>query len=111
MMLTLTGNQMVLHNDGLPLAGATLRPDGRWDVSTWPVPPGRDQAITALTITELLAPRALARPPTCRHIPQRTRLTTGPLLASDRQRQPHTVNIHRTGDIVLRTCRVCAARR
>ena len=60
MMLTITGTTMVLHNDGLPLAGATLRPDGRWDVSTWPVPPGRDQAITALTITELLA---LGHPP------------------------------------------------
>jgi hypothetical protein len=55
MMLTITGDRMVLHNDGVPLADATLRRDGRWDVSTWPVPLGRDQAITALTITELLA--------------------------------------------------------
>jgi len=40
MMLTITGNTMVLHNDGVPLADATLRPDGRWDVSSWPVPLG-----------------------------------------------------------------------
>jgi hypothetical protein len=55
MMLTITGDRMVLHNDGVPLADAILRLDGRWDVSSWPVPLGRDQAITALTITELLA--------------------------------------------------------
>jgi hypothetical protein len=55
MMLTITGSRMVLHNDSVPLADATRRPDGRWDVSTWPAPLGRDQAITALTITELLA--------------------------------------------------------
>jgi hypothetical protein len=55
MMLTITEDRMVLHNDGGPLAGATRRLDGRWDVSTWPVPLGRDQAVTALTITELLA--------------------------------------------------------
>jgi hypothetical protein len=54
MMLTITGDRMVLHDDGVPLADATRRPDGRWNVSTWPVPLGRDQAITALTITELL---------------------------------------------------------
>jgi hypothetical protein len=55
MMLTITEDQMILHADGVALAGASRRSDGRWDVSTWPVPLGRDQAITALTITELLA--------------------------------------------------------
>jgi hypothetical protein len=55
MMLTITGNRMVLHNEDVLLADATRRPDGRWDVSTWPVPLGRDQAITAWAITELLA--------------------------------------------------------
>jgi hypothetical protein len=55
MMLTIAGDRMVLHDDGVPLADVTRRPDGRWNVSTWPVPLGRDEAITALTITELLA--------------------------------------------------------
>ena len=55
MMLTIASNRMVLHAEGVLLADATRRPDGRWDVSTWPVPLSRDQAITALTITELLA--------------------------------------------------------
>lgn len=55
MMLTITEDQMILHADGVTLASAVRRPDGKWDVSTWPVPLGRDQAITALTVTELLA--------------------------------------------------------
>jgi hypothetical protein len=55
MLLTITSNKMILHNNGVPLADTTRRPGGRWNVSTWPVPLGRDQAITALTITELLA--------------------------------------------------------
>jgi hypothetical protein len=46
MMLTITEHQMVLHADGVALAGAARRPDGKWDVSTWPTPLGRDQAIT-----------------------------------------------------------------
>jgi len=54
-MLTITGNRMVLHAEGVLLADAKRRPDGRWDVSSWPVPLSRDQVITALTITELLA--------------------------------------------------------
>ena len=54
-MLTITDNRMILHNDGVPLAEATRRPDGRWNVGTWPVPLSRDQAITALNLTELLA--------------------------------------------------------
>jgi hypothetical protein len=55
MMLAITEDEMILHADGVILAGAMRRPDGNWDVSTWPVPLGRDQAITALTIAELLA--------------------------------------------------------
>lgn len=47
MMLTITGNRAVLHNDGGSVADATHRPDGRWDVSVWPIPRG-GQAITAL---------------------------------------------------------------
>jgi hypothetical protein len=48
MMLTITEDQVILHVDGVTLAGAMRRPNGKWDVSTWPVPVGRDQAITAL---------------------------------------------------------------
>ena len=54
MMLTITGNRMVLHAEGYASRQGYAPPDGRWDVSTWPVPLARDQAITALTITELL---------------------------------------------------------
>jgi hypothetical protein len=39
MMLTITEDQMILHANDATLAGATHRPDGRWDVPTWPVPP------------------------------------------------------------------------
>jgi hypothetical protein len=45
---------MILHANDATLAGATRRPDGRWDVTAWLVPLGREQAITTLTITELL---------------------------------------------------------
>jgi hypothetical protein len=38
MMLTINGNRMVLHTEGVGLVDATCRPDGRWAVSTWPVP-------------------------------------------------------------------------
>jgi hypothetical protein len=44
MMLTITGNWMVLHNDGVLVAYATRCPDGRWNVSTWPLLLSRDQA-------------------------------------------------------------------
>jgi len=49
MMLTITEDQMILHANGVPLAGAARRPDGRWDVSTWPVPLGRDSSPAAAT--------------------------------------------------------------
>jgi hypothetical protein len=55
MMLAITENQMTLHADGVTLASAVRRPNGKWDVSTWLVPLDRNQAITALTITEMLA--------------------------------------------------------
>jgi hypothetical protein len=38
MMLTITEDQMILHADGVTLASAIRRPDGKWDVSTWSVP-------------------------------------------------------------------------
>jgi hypothetical protein len=62
-MLTITEDQMILYADGVTLASAGRRPDGRWDVSTWPVLLRGDQAITALTITELLAHGHPINPP------------------------------------------------
>ena len=70
MMLTITEDQMILHADGVALAVASRRSDGKWNVSTWPAPLGRDQVITVLTITELLARGHPHRPPTCGHVPQ-----------------------------------------
>ncbi|XVQ10057.1 hypothetical protein ACQP1W_47345 [Spirillospora sp. CA-255316] len=45
--MTLTVNDAVIANAALV--------DGVWHVSTWPTPLNRNQAITALTIAELLA--------------------------------------------------------
>jgi hypothetical protein len=45
---------MSLEVDGAVLATARKRPDGWWEVSYWPRFFDRNQAITALTITELL---------------------------------------------------------
>jgi hypothetical protein len=45
---------MSLEVDGAVLATARKRADGWWEVSSWPRFIGRNQAITALTITELL---------------------------------------------------------
>jgi len=45
---------MSLEIDGRVIATATERPDGWWEVSHWPRFFDRNQAITALTVTELL---------------------------------------------------------
>jgi hypothetical protein len=45
---------MSLEVDGAVLATARKRADGWWEVSYWPRFFDRNQAITALTITELL---------------------------------------------------------
>jgi hypothetical protein len=45
---------MCLEVDGTVLATASKRADGSWKVSHWPRFFDRNQAITALTITELL---------------------------------------------------------
>jgi hypothetical protein len=45
---------MCLEIDGAVLATARKRADGWWEVSYWPRFFDRNQAITALTITELL---------------------------------------------------------
>jgi hypothetical protein len=45
---------MTLEADGAVIATARERADGWWEVSRWPRYFDRNQAITALTITELL---------------------------------------------------------
>ena len=45
---------MCLEIDGKVIATATERVDGWWEVSHWPRFFDRNQAITALTVTELL---------------------------------------------------------
>jgi hypothetical protein len=44
-----------LEADGQVIATARRRADGWWEVGHWPRFSDRNQAITALTITELLA--------------------------------------------------------
>ncbi len=55
MEIEITDERMKLHACGLIIATATQRSDGRWEVSTWPRPFNRNQAITALTLAERLA--------------------------------------------------------
>jgi hypothetical protein len=45
---------MSLEIDGSVIATATERADGWWEVTLWPRFFDRNQAITALTVTELL---------------------------------------------------------
>jgi hypothetical protein len=45
---------MTLEIDGKVIAAATERADGWWEVEYWPRFFDRNQAITALTVTELL---------------------------------------------------------
>jgi len=45
---------MAVEIDGATVATATRQPDGRWQVTDQPGCYDRNQAITALTITELL---------------------------------------------------------
>jgi hypothetical protein len=45
---------MALEIDGEVIATARRRPGGWWEVSYWPRFFDRNQAITALTVTELL---------------------------------------------------------
>jgi len=55
MNLEINDDYMTLHgNDGQIIATARQRADGWWEVSRWPRFFDRNQAITALTITELL---------------------------------------------------------
>ena len=54
MSIKITDDSMCLEVDGVVIAAARKRVDGWWEVSHWPRFFDRDQAITALTVTELL---------------------------------------------------------
>jgi hypothetical protein len=52
--IKINGDSMYLVIDGLVIATAKERRGGWWEVSNWPRFFDRNQAITALTVTELL---------------------------------------------------------
>lgn len=54
MAIKIDDDCMALEIDGRTIATARRRAGGWWEVSCWPRFFGRDQAIAALTITELL---------------------------------------------------------
>ena len=54
MEIEITDDYMRLHDSDRTIATARKRADGWWEVSHWPRFFDRNQAITALTITELL---------------------------------------------------------
>ncbi len=54
MTLKISDDHMELEVAGTTIAGARVLADGRWRVIIWPTPLDRNQAITALTITELI---------------------------------------------------------
>lgn len=54
MTLRFSAEYITLEIANAPIANAKMQADGQWQVSAWPVPVDRNQATTALTITELL---------------------------------------------------------
>ena len=54
MAIKIDENLMTLEIGGAVMATARQRSDGWWEVSHWPRFFDRNQAITALTVTELL---------------------------------------------------------
>ena len=54
MAIKISDDQMVLEIDGVVIGQATRRSGGWWEVTHWPRFFDRHQAITALTVTELL---------------------------------------------------------
>jgi hypothetical protein len=54
MPIKISEDLMCLEIDGTVVATARKRADGWWEVSFWPRFFDRSQAITALTVTELL---------------------------------------------------------
>jgi hypothetical protein len=55
MKIEITDDRMQLRACDLVIATAKRRTNGLWEVSDWPKPLNRNQAITALTLIELLA--------------------------------------------------------
>ena len=55
MTLKINEDNMTLEVDGAVIATARRIPGGWWEVSHWPRFFDRNQAITALTVTELLS--------------------------------------------------------
>jgi hypothetical protein len=55
MSIKINDDLMRLEVDGKVIATARHRDGGRWEVTHWPRFFGRNQAITALTVIELLA--------------------------------------------------------
>jgi hypothetical protein len=54
MTLKISDAHMALEMGGQVIAVAKVAGDGRWQVNNWPELLDRNQAITALTVTELL---------------------------------------------------------
>lgn len=54
MAIKIDDDQMTLEIDGKLISEARRKPGGWWEVLHWPRFFDRDQAITALTVTELL---------------------------------------------------------
>ena len=54
MAIKINDDLMTLEIGGQVISRARRRPDGWWEVTCWPRFFDRDQAITALTVTELL---------------------------------------------------------
>jgi uncharacterized protein (DUF433 family) len=54
MSIKINDDFMCLEIDGIVVATARMRAGGWWEVSQWPRCFDRNQAITALTVTELL---------------------------------------------------------
>ena len=54
MKIEISDDYMCLHDNNRTIATARKRVDGWWNVSHWPRFFNRDQAITALTVNELL---------------------------------------------------------
>jgi hypothetical protein len=52
--IKINDDSMYLEIDGIVIATAKQRTDGWWEVSNWSRFFNRNQAITALTVTELL---------------------------------------------------------
>jgi hypothetical protein len=65
---------MSLEIDGKVVATATERPGGWWEVTYWPRFFDRNQAITALTVTELLE-RPRQQRPACPCAPRGAAMT------------------------------------